>query len=186
MTDHALLLMTAFGTVGAALAAAWAALVSQVGIKKASQIAQQSRADFKLALAADLSMKLDDRFSSEEFKKTRSQAAQALLVGACLEDAEDIFDFFETLGLFVRTAALTKELAYNFFFHWINLYWIAGQGHIQEKRSMARSVWVDFEHVYKLVRQVEASRDDESEDLKLAEQPHRLEKLLREEIIPAS
>jgi hypothetical protein len=99
-----------------------------------------------------------------------------------LVDAEDVFDFFETVGLLVRTGALTTDLAYNFFFHWINLYWVAGQGHIQEKRKVSKSLWEHFEYLYDIVRQSERIKDADSEDLKLAEQPQRLKSLLGEEI----
>src|ERR1700682_4053168 len=173
---------TAFATAAAALAAAWAAWVSQKGIRAASRIADQSREDFRLSLAAELSMKLDDRFNSEEFKETRSQAAEALLQNQESADAEDVFDFFETVGLLVRTGAVTKELAYNFFFHWINLYWVAGQRYIQAKDKTAKSLWEDFDYLYVLVREVEKTKDPNSEDLKLAEQPQRLEKYLRVEV----
>jgi hypothetical protein len=182
MTDHTLSALTALATALAALAAAAAVWVSWRGIAKQNAQAKASREDFKLSLAADLSMKLDDRFNTEDFRQTRSHAAQALLSGQKLVDAEDVFDFFETVGLLVRTGALTKELAYNFFFHWINLYWVAGQGHIQKKRKVAKSLWENFEYLYDIVQQLERMKDADSEDLKLAEQPQRLRTLLNEEI----
>jgi len=182
MTDHTLSAFTALATALAALAAAAAVWVSWRGIAKQNAHAKDSREDFKLSLAADLSMKLDDRFNLEDFRKTRSNAAQALLSGQNLVDTEDVFDFFETVGLLVRTGALTKELSYNFFFHWVNLYWVAGQGHIQEKRRVAKSLWESFEYLYDIVRESERMKDVYSEDLKLTEQPHRLRMLLREEI----
>jgi len=182
MTDHILSVLTAVATSVAALAAAAAAWVSWRGIVKQNAQAKASREDFKLSLAADLSMKLDDRFNTEDFRQIRSHAAQSLLSSQKLVDAEDVFDFFETVGLLVRTGALTKDLAYNFFFHWINLYWVAGQGHIQEKRKVSKSLWEHFEYLYDIVRQSERIKDADSEDLKLAEQPQRLKSLLGEEI----
>jgi hypothetical protein len=167
----------------AALAASAAVWVSWRGIAKQNEQAKASRKDFKLSLAADLSMKLDDRFNPEDFRRVRSDAARALLSNQNLVDAEDVFDFFETVGLLVRTGALTNDLAYNFFFHWINLYWVAGQGHIQEKRKVSRSLWEDFEYVYKKVREIETKKDANSEDLRLAEQHQRLRDLLDEEVI---
>jgi hypothetical protein len=182
MTDHALSELIALATTLAALAAAAAVWVTWRGIAKQNAQAKASRKDFKLSLAADLSMKLEDRFSTEGFQQTRSHAAQALLSSQKLVDAEDVFDFFETVGLLVRTGALTKDLAYNSFFHWINLYWVAGQGHIQEKRKVAKSLWENFEYLYGIVQQSERMKDADSEDLKLAEQPQRLRNLLNEEI----
>jgi hypothetical protein len=183
MTDHAISVITALATSIAALAAAAAAWVAWCGIAKQNEQAKASRKDFKLSLAADLSMKLDDRFNPEDFSRVRSDAARALLSNQNLVKAEDVFDFFETVGLLVRTGALTNDLAYNFFFHWINLYWVAGQNHIQEKRKVSRSLWVDFEYVYKKVREIETKKDPNSEDLRLAEQPQRVTDLLSEEIV---
>jgi len=183
VSEHTLAAITAWATAIAALAAAVAVWASWQGIKKQAEQTEKSRQDFKLSLGADLSMKLDDRFSSHEFQQARSRAAQALLSGQKLVEAEEVFDFFETVGLLVRTGAVSKELAYNFFFHWINLYWIAGQSHIQEKRKVARSVWEDFEYLYKLLREVEEAKDRNSADLKFAEQHQRLKELLSEEII---
>jgi hypothetical protein len=182
MTDHTLSALTALATALAALAAAAAVCVSWRGIAKQNAQAKSSREDFKLSLSADLSMKLDDRFNTEGFRQTRSDAAQALLSSQKLVDAEDVFDFFDTVGLLVRTGALTKDLAYNFFFHGISLYWVAGQGHIQEKRKVAKSLWENFEYLYGIVQQSERMKDADSEDLKLAEQPQRLRNLLNEEI----
>lgn len=181
MTEHSLSVMTAWGTVVAALAAALAVWAALCQINKTTRIAQQSRTDFKLSLAADLSMKLDDRFNSDEFREARSKAARALLSRNSLGDVEDVFDFFETVGRLVRTTALTEELAYNFFFHWINLYWVAGQSHIQERRKIAKPVWEDFEYVFMIVRQVEASKDADSQLLKLDGDIQLQKTLLREE-----
>jgi hypothetical protein len=183
MTEHTLSVVTALAASLAAVVAAVGVCVSWRGIANQNAQANASREDFKLSLAADLSMKLDDRFNPEDFRQIRSHAAQALLSGQKLVDAEDVFDFFETVGLLVRTGALTKELAYNFFYHWINLYWVAGQGHIQEKRKAAKSLWEDFEYLYNIVQQLERIKDKDSEDLKLAAQPQRLRNLLSEEIV---
>jgi hypothetical protein len=183
MTDHTASVWTAWAAVIAALAAPVGVWVSWRGIAKQNAQAKASRKDFKLSLAADLSMKLDDRFNTEDFRRTRSHAAQALLSGQKLVDAEDVFDFFETVGLLVRTGTLTDELSYNFFFHWVNLYWVAGQKHIQERRKVADSLWEDFECLYDTVQELERMKDAASVDLKLAEQHERQITLLREEVI---
>jgi hypothetical protein len=106
---------------------AWAAVSAAIAASGSVIVAVISRNDCRLSLAADLAMKLEDRFDAKGFKEVRSSAANALLSKQNWENAEDIFDFFETLGLLVRTKAVTKELAYNSFFHWVNLYWNAGK-----------------------------------------------------------
>jgi hypothetical protein len=183
MSEQTISVITAFATSAAALAAAAAVVVALWGIKKQNAQSERSREDFKLSLSADLSMKLDDSFGSEHFGRIRSDAARALIDGSGLIDAEDVFDFFETVGLLVRTNALTKELAYNFFFHWVNLYWIAGQDHIMWKRTGTKAVWQDFEALYVALRKLEESKDPNSDDLTLADNRDRLTELLKEELL---
>ena len=158
---------------------AWAAIIAALAAAAGVFVASKSRKDFRLSLAADLSMKLDDRFNSDEFKKARSTAAKALLSGQDLGEAEDVFDFFETIGLFVQTSALTPEFAHNFFFHWINLYWNAGKNYIDQKRQDARPLWEDFEFIYNAVLKIEKRKDPNSKDLRSSEE--RIREQLQEE-----
>jgi len=141
----------AFGTVAGAMVAIIA-------------IWQQNRA-FKATLAADLSMKLDDRFGSEEFRKTRSKAARSLRDHVSEGGAEDVFDFFEMLGLFARRKVLDVEIIHSFFFHWISLYWIAGRDHIVKKQLRASSAWKDFGDLYLSVLRIEQRISPSSEDI---------------------
>ncbi len=135
---------------------------------------------FRANLAADLAMKLDDRFSSSEFKKIRSRAALALRDHAAEEEAEDVFDFFETVGLFTRRKALDAELVRSFFFHWVNLYWVAGKDHIAKRQSESSSVWKDFGDLYLKVLKIEMEKDPSSGDISLS--PAKLERYLNDEI----
>jgi hypothetical protein len=159
---------------------AWAAVGAAVAAIVGSFVASKSRSDFRLSLAADLSMKLEDRFDAKEFKETRSSAAKALLSKQNLENAEDIFDFFETLGLLVRTKAITKELAYNSFFHWINLYWNAGKEHVAVKRKDSKTVWENFEFIYNELLKTERQKDPNSKDI--SPSAERLQEDLQQEI----
>lgn len=120
---------------------------------------------FKANLTADLAMKLDDRFALPEFKEIRARAARALQNHIGEEDAEDVFDFFETVGLFTRRKALDVEIVHGFFFHWINLYWIAGKDHIARKQRQTHSAWKDFGELYLKVLAFEKKEDSSSEDI---------------------
>jgi len=160
---------------------AWAAVGAVIAAVASVVIASKSRNDFRLSLAADLSMKLDDRFNSEEFEEMRSKAATALLSNESLESAEDVFDFFETLGLLLRTKAVTRELAYNFFFHWANLYWAAGKDYIAQRRQASITLWTDFEFLYKELIEIEKKRDRASADI--SPSAELLRKYLNDEII---
>ncbi len=135
---------------------------------------------FKASLSADLAMKLDDRFGLPEFKKTRAAAALALRDGVSKEDAEDVFDFFETVGLFARRKVLDAEIVHSFFFYWINFYWITGKDYIANAQSGANLRWKDFGDLYLKVLKIEEERDRNSEDI--APSPEQIARFLREEI----
>lgn len=173
MTDHAALVWTAIATIAAASAGFISAWIAYFAIRRQASQTQ-------LALAADLSLKLEERFNSEEFREVRARAARALLDGKDLVEAEDVFDFFETVGLLVRTKTLRNDLAYNFFFHWINIYWLAGESYIKTKRQGAKALWEDYEKLYSDVRKVEQSKDSNSAELKLT--PEQISERLKEEL----
>jgi hypothetical protein len=156
-----------------AIAAVIAALVAVIAIWLQNK-------GFKANLTADLIMQLDDRFSLPEYKAIRARAARALLHRVNEEDAEDVFDFFEMVGLFTRRKALDVEVVHSFFFHWINVYWVAGKDHIAKKQSRASSAWKDFGSLYLKVLEFEKKEDDSSQDIAMS--AATLENYLKDEI----
>jgi hypothetical protein len=135
---------------------------------------------FKLNLAANLSMKLVDQFDQKEFKLIRSKAARALKDHVAEEEAEDVFDFFETVGLFTRRKALDVEVVHSLFFHWINMYWVAGKPYISRRQSESKCLWKDFGYLYREVLAVEMKDDPSSQDISLS--PEDLEHHLNDEV----
>ena len=97
-----------------------------------------------------------------------------------MAESEEVLDFFETIGLFMKSGALNEEIAYSFFFHWINLYWNAAQRHIQTRRKENNTAWQDFEYAYKKVITLERRKDKASADLVLL--ADRMKRYLGEEI----
>ncbi len=61
---------------------------------------------FKLTIGADLAMKFDERFNEPAFLADRVHAAEALKSQLNLKEAENVFDFLDMVGLFVRLKAL--------------------------------------------------------------------------------
>jgi len=135
---------------------------------------------FKLTIGADLAMKLDERFNESSFLEARAHAAQALKSRESIKEAEDVFDFFDTIGLFVRLKALDPEIAHSLFFHWINLYWTTGKEYVADKQRTATLRWSDFGRLYDATRRIEEKRDPSSEDLNL--KPERIAEYLDDEI----
>jgi hypothetical protein len=171
--------ITAYSTLILALFSPLSVWIAYYAIKKQNEQTKQSNANFRLSLGADLAMKLDAQFNSKDFRAIRSKAAQSLLNQVNIENAEDVFDFFETVGLFVRLGTLNDEIVHNFFFHWVNLYWTAGKSYISTKRQDTKAVWQDFEYVFQKVTEIEKTKDPNSKDLYLSDQ--RLKNQLQDE-----
>jgi hypothetical protein len=173
--------ITAYSTLGLAILSMVSVWIAYCAIKKQNEQVKKSNENFKLSLGIDIIAKLDANFNSTDFRKMRLDAAQSLLNGIKIENAEDVFDFFETLGLLVRLGALNDEVVHNFFFHWINLYWVAGKDYISSKQQDTKAVWQDFESLYQKIIEVEKEKDSNSADLYLG--GDRLKDQLKEEII---
>ncbi len=136
---------------------------------------------YRLSLSADTALKFDAAFNSPAFERARSNAAKALLAHSNESEAENVFDFFDTVGLFVKLGAMKDEVAYSLFFHWINLYWRAGKGYIGSKQMDTSSVWRDFGDLYTCVEAIERRRNPDSKDLTMPE--NHLRQQLEEEAL---
>jgi len=176
MNWNALMGMATVVTAVAAIGSTWAAIIA---VKKQNENFEQSSRHFRLSLSAELALKLDDRFNSDQFRKCRCLAAKSLLRQNEMVDSEDVLDFLETIGLFMRSGALNEEVAYSTFFHWINLYWNAAEKHIQMKRADNSAAWQDLEYAYKNLVALEREKDKASADLALS--PDRMRRYLGDE-----
>ena len=154
MTDP----VTSFSTLALAISSFVAVYISYWGIKRQTESMARS-------VSADLCLKLVDRFDGPEMVAKRALAARALLNKSNLAAAEDVFDFFETVGLYVRRGMLDNVLAHSMFFHWTNLYWHAGKGSIATSRQRSASIYSDFEFLYNTLLKVEMKDDPKSRDI---------------------
>jgi len=109
------------------------------------------------SMSVDLILKLDDKFNNDSFKKLRRVAAKNIMKNN-FKEAEDVFDFFETLGLLLRKGALDKEMVWNTFFYWIHHYWITGIDYITKEQRDDPPTWEDFEYLHEQVIKVEKKR----------------------------
>jgi cbb3-type cytochrome oxidase subunit 3 len=115
------------------------------------------------SVSAELALKLTHDFDSEVNKKLRGRVSNAILNGLNIADADDLFDIFEQIGLFVRKDLIDADIAHSLFFHWVNLYWVAGKHRIQQERSATVTLWADFEFLYNRLLQIETASDPHSE-----------------------
>jgi hypothetical protein len=111
----------------------------------------------RVSTNVELVLKFDDKFNREDFRRIRSIAARQFRGSQSADSAEDVFDFFETLGYLVRTGAIEKELAWHTFYEWVRGYWSVGLQHIQTKRQERKdpALWADFEYLHKVLLKVQ-------------------------------
>ena len=145
--------------------------------------ANQSRIIEKQNRDIDLVLNFDDRFSNESFRKIRSKAAgsiklfredlltkrkvlgssispEDLLVKVCnnANIKEDVFDFFECVGLVFRRYDLDEELVWSTFFYWVQGYWQAAAEYISITRKSDSTIWEDFQHLYHQLSKIEKKK----------------------------
>jgi hypothetical protein len=116
----------------------------------------------RTSLGIELVLKLDDRFNSKDFRTLRIKAVKSIMKNN-FKDAEEIYDFFETVGLLLRKRAIDKEMVWNTFFHWIHYYWIVGSDYIANEQRADSPAWEDFKHLHEQVIKVEKIRTKASD-----------------------
>ncbi|HEX4064483.1 MAG TPA: hypothetical protein VHZ09_00555 [Acidobacteriaceae bacterium] len=153
---------------------AWAAIATAVGTLLGVYVAYRGikgqAESFAKSVSADLALKLLREFDSAPSRTLRSDVANALLMRLGSSEAEDLFDKFGSIGLFVRKGFLDAAIAHSFFFHWVNLYWVAGQHLTDEKRKGASDLWTDFEFLYNRLLAIEMAKDSRSRYINPSEQ----------------
>jgi len=169
VTESRIELMTAIANVVIAIFTGVVAWITYRSFKISMLSTREQANATSLTIATDLALRLEDRFDSEKFHLLRSSAAAALISKTNQRVAEDVFDFFETLGYLEKSGALDIDIVYSFFFHWINLYWRAGEEHIRQRRLDSSSLWEDFERIYQKVLVSERFKDPNSSDIHLDE-----------------
>lgn len=158
--------ITALAGVGMVIAAFGAVGVAYRAFKSQELSFHNSSETYRLSVSADLVTRLEEKFDGSLLRRPRHSATKALLENQNLGDAENIFDFFETFGLYWRLGVLNKEMVHSTFFHWINAYWIAGHDYIVKTRQgRSSTIWVDFQAIYEATRAVEGEKPPLSEDL---------------------
>ena len=93
--------------------------------------------------SVDLLFRLENDFFGAAKKSQRVKASRDLQQGKVLE-AEPILDFFETMALLLRRGALDTEIVCHTFFYWIDNYYEACKGFIEERQVTDPLVWKDL------------------------------------------
>ena len=146
-------------TVGALFVSMGALIVTIV-----AQILESRRS--RAARNVDLIIEFDERFENEEMKKKRKVAGDFLSQhrSSSKEDklwrqVDDVIDFFEVLGTCVRMGHIDIELAYRFFFYWVDHYWLACSGYINAIQRKIPTQWENAEWLYTKLRAYDVKRN---------------------------
>ena len=133
----------------------------------------------RFSLSVELTLKLEDKFNSQSFRKVRAAAAKSIKSGK-YHEAEDLFDFFETIGLLVRRKALNKEMVWHTFFHWVHGYWLMSSAYISDMRKANPSTYRDFALLNQQLYDLE-KRENISGDSELTWSPNELKQFMLDE-----
>ena len=132
-----------------------------------------------ISFQVELILKLDDKFNSKDFRQLRIKAAKSIMKNN-YKDAEELYDFFETVGLLLHKNSLDKEIVWNTFFYWIHDHWVIGSKYIANEQRDDSSTWEEFKYLHEQVLKVEKKRTKASDaDLLLSE--NDIKKFLNDE-----
>jgi hypothetical protein len=133
--------VAAIGSLIAAIAALSAARSARASVEAA-------RFSFGVTTLRDLLRE----FNEAPLRRARRLAAAAVTRGEMTtepsseyaREAEDVLDFFETIGLLVRRDALDVETVWHTFYPWVEGWWHAAEPLITRTRATRPHVWGDF------------------------------------------
>jgi hypothetical protein len=89
----------------------------------------------------------------------RKKAAAALREkDAGRKDVDDVLDFFEDIGFYVKGGQISAEVAHHHFYHWIRGYWKASREYIEERQKSEPTVWMYIGELFDTTCDIEISR----------------------------
>lgn len=139
--DHILSDIIAALALLVSVVAAWAAFRSAKAAENANRAAASQT---RIALQTDSLFKLEERFNSRELLGERARAAPALRTNPIGPDIEDVLDFMDTIGLYLKNGALNEDDVWNTFGYWILRYWLLSENYVREKQRKGQSLWDNF------------------------------------------
>ncbi len=113
----------------------------------------------RLAMHADMLLRLDERFCGAGLRQLRQCAAQNLIAGAAVNnELSELFDFFSNIAYMVKRGALDASMAYEGFQYWILGYWYGGQDYIAGIRRTDPESWLTLEYLVQRFNQIKQAR----------------------------
>ena len=84
-----------------------------------------------------------------------------------LKDIDDVLDFFEEFGFYVKGDQITPEFAHQSFGYWIEVYYLASARYIALKQERVQTSWEHLRYLYQIARDVERERSGDKFDEKI-------------------
>lgn len=125
------------------------AIASWLGVAVAIWSVWQLRIDLREVVNATISVELDKEFDSSEMRQARRALATELLGGKRDLSETNVLDFFEKVAIYQRLNRIDVYTADSSFSYFVERYWIASQGFIENfrKQQNDNAFFEDFERL---------------------------------------
>ncbi|MDP3043029.1 MAG: hypothetical protein Q8N21_01370 [bacterium] len=137
----------------------------------------------RFSTGIDLILRLEDQFSTQRMYVNRRKVARAFQNKNYVEamnEIDEIIDFFEGVGFFVKRGALDRKVVWTFFFSYLFRFRHFAKEYIENEQSRDPTLWTEFVDLYNNLLQIErADRRNRKSSLEISEDD--LEQFLREE-----
>ena len=119
----------------------------------------------RLARAADVILRLIDKFDDEKMLTLRHKAALSIRdfrlgKGAISKDVENVLDFFETIGMLSKRGVIDNQIVWHSFHHWLRGYYWCAKDFIDKRREKESTVYEDLISLYRRTAKYEWDTDD--------------------------
>jgi hypothetical protein len=138
------------------------AFVTALAALISTAITWSSLEQTRLSLRVTTLQSLERQFDGRTMRRARRNAATALLHHQYNEDVGHVLDFFETVGLLVRSNAIEAETAWHTFHYWIDGYGRASEEIRREKWKQHPARWEDFAGLRLQLQKIESRKGESS------------------------
>jgi hypothetical protein len=113
-----------------------------------------------LTHSIDVVRSYDDRFDGLEFRTNRRDVARKILALAggpatVIEEADEILDFFETIGLLAKRKTVDTTMVWSLFQYPLHGYWLVAKDSIAKRRRDDPTLYEDFVWLHDRVTRIE-------------------------------
>lgn len=137
--------------------------------EKQVALAKESFEQQRLSVGGEWLLKLEEQWNGDDFCEERAKAARALSEGHSSDHVENVFDFFDTVGLLVRRGLLDVEMVWSVFFYWLNRYAEAGKSILEDETHEDPEQWRDFRELWEVLRAFETTKNANTSELDLSD-----------------